>query len=166
MLPPDDRASLARRLRPPTAPLALPPAGPTPAQAAAGNGTVVLNVDSGIVVPSFMGKSLRSAVEVAQQSGLEINVLGSGIARQQSPSARQPSAHGAEGHDSVQPLTETVVPFWNVGVQHVQTAAFGSSERSYNAGRMNFLQLLDGAEYLDEERQSAHCRAGLRQPAG
>ena len=58
--------------------------GPASAPAAA-NGTVVLNVDSGIVVPSFMGKSLRSAVEAAQQSGLEINVLGSGIARQQSP---------------------------------------------------------------------------------
>ena len=46
----------------------------------------MLNVDTGIVVPSFMGKSLRSAVEVAQQNGLEINALGSGIARQQSPS--------------------------------------------------------------------------------
>ncbi len=66
-------------------PPVLPSSGPTPAQAAAGKGTVVLDVDSGIVVPSFMGKSLRSAVEVAQQSGLEINVMGSGIARQQSP---------------------------------------------------------------------------------
>ena len=66
-------------------PATLPSPEPTSAQAAAGHGTVVLNVDSGIVVPSFMGKTLRSAVEVAQQSGLEINVLGSGIARQQSP---------------------------------------------------------------------------------
>jgi cell division protein FtsI (penicillin-binding protein 3) len=66
-------------------PSALPSAEPTPAQAAARNGTVVLNVDSGVVVPSFMGKTLRSAVEAAQQSGFEINVLGSGIARQQSP---------------------------------------------------------------------------------
>jgi cell division protein FtsI (penicillin-binding protein 3) len=64
---------------------AFPSSGPTPAQAAAGKGTVVLDVDSGIVVPSFMGKTLRSAVEVAQQNGLEINVMGSGIARQQSP---------------------------------------------------------------------------------
>jgi cell division protein FtsI (penicillin-binding protein 3) len=56
----------------------------TPTQSAA-NGTVVLNVESGIVVPSFMGKSLRAAVEVAQQSGLELNILGSGVARQQSP---------------------------------------------------------------------------------
>ena len=63
----------------------VPSPGPTPAESAAGKGTVVLNVDSGIVVPSFMGKTLRSAVEVAQQSGLEINVLGSGIARAQFP---------------------------------------------------------------------------------
>jgi len=64
---------------------ALPSSNPSVAQAAAGKGTVVIDVDSGIVVPSFMGKPLRSAVEAAQQSGLEINVLGSGIAREQSP---------------------------------------------------------------------------------
>jgi cell division protein FtsI (penicillin-binding protein 3) len=69
----------------PDAPLSVPPPGATPAEPASGRGTVVLNVDSGIVVPSFMGKTLRSAVEVAQQSGFEINVLGSGIARAQSP---------------------------------------------------------------------------------
>jgi cell division protein FtsI (penicillin-binding protein 3) len=75
---------------PPTTPApganAVPPLpDPAPGQSAAGNGTVVLNVDSGIVVPSFMGKSLRAAVEVAQQNGLELNILGSGVARQQSP---------------------------------------------------------------------------------
>jgi cell division protein FtsI (penicillin-binding protein 3) len=75
-------------------PVGLPAAGPTPAQAAAGSGTVVLNVDSGIVVPSFMGKTLRSAVEVAQQTGLEINVLGSGVARRQSP---PPGSHLLSG---------------------------------------------------------------------
>jgi len=73
---------------------ALPSPGSTAAQAAVGNGTVVLDVDSGIVVPSFMGKTLRSAVEVAQQSGLEINVLGSGIARQQTP---LPGSHLSAG---------------------------------------------------------------------
>ena len=64
---------------------ALPSSNPSASPAPSGNGTVVLDVDSGIVVPSFMGKSLRTAVEVAQQSGLEISVVGSGIARQQSP---------------------------------------------------------------------------------
>ena len=50
-------------------------------------GTVVLNVEGGAVVPSFIGKPLRSAVESAQQSGFELNVIGSGIAREQSPPA-------------------------------------------------------------------------------
>jgi cell division protein FtsI (penicillin-binding protein 3) len=36
-------------------------------------------------VPSFLGKPLRSAVETAQQSGLEINAIGSGVAREQWP---------------------------------------------------------------------------------
>jgi len=61
-----------------------------PVPAATADGTVVLNLGSGIAVPSFMGKSLRSVVEEAQQSGLELNVLGSGIARQQSPA---PGSH-------------------------------------------------------------------------
>ena len=65
--------------------LASANSGASSSPAANANGTVVLSVDTGIVVPSFMGKSLRSAVEVAQQSGLEINAVGSGIARQQSP---------------------------------------------------------------------------------
>ena len=54
---------------------------------------MILDVDSGVVVPSFLGKPLRSAVEIAQQSGLEINALGSGIAREQwpAPGSRLPS---------------------------------------------------------------------------
>ena len=61
-----------------------------PAASSAANGTVVLDVDSGVVVPSFLGKPLRSAVETAQQSGLEINAIGSGIAREQWPA---PGSH-------------------------------------------------------------------------
>jgi len=55
------------------------------AQPTRGGGTVVLDVDGGVVVPSFLGKPLRSAVETAQQSGLEINAIGSGVAREQWP---------------------------------------------------------------------------------
>ena len=61
------------------------PTPSTPAQQTPGGGTVVLDVDSGVVVPSFLGKPLRSAVETAQQSGLEINAIGSGVAREQWP---------------------------------------------------------------------------------
>jgi len=49
-------------------------------------GTVVLPVQGGAVVPSFVGKPLRLAIEAAQQAGFELNVIGSGIAREQSPS--------------------------------------------------------------------------------
>jgi cell division protein FtsI (penicillin-binding protein 3) len=58
-----------------------------PSGQAAPNATVVLEVDGGVVVPSFVGKPLRSAVEIAQQSGVEINAIGSGVAREQWPAA-------------------------------------------------------------------------------
>ena len=67
-------------------------------------GTVVLDVDSGVVVPSFLGKPLRSAVESAQQSGLEINAIGSGIARQQWPAPGSSSAVRTKDHGAVHAL--------------------------------------------------------------
>ena len=52
------------------------------------NGTVVLSVEQGgITVPSFAGKSVRSAVELAESSGLDLNVVGSGLGRDQNPPA-------------------------------------------------------------------------------
>jgi cell division protein FtsI (penicillin-binding protein 3) len=52
------------------------------------NGTVVLDVEQGgIVVPAFTGKSVRSAIEAAEESGLELDAVGSGIAVDQSPIA-------------------------------------------------------------------------------
>ena len=52
------------------------------------SGTVVLDVEQGgIEVPSFVGKTFRGAVEAAQDAGLELDVVGSGVARQQSPVA-------------------------------------------------------------------------------
>jgi cell division protein FtsI (penicillin-binding protein 3) len=59
-------------------------------------GTVVLEVEQGgIEVPSFVGKTVRSAVEAAQDAGLELDAVGSGIARQQSPAAGTHAAAGA-----------------------------------------------------------------------
>ena len=57
-------------------------------------GTVVLDVGSGIAVPSLLGKSLRTAVEVAADAGLEIEAVGSGVAREQTP---EPGARVAPG---------------------------------------------------------------------
>jgi cell division protein FtsI (penicillin-binding protein 3) len=72
----------------------VPTPEPTPTgQIAAANGTVFLDVDSGPIVPSLLGKPLRAAVESAQRAGLEINAIGSGLAREQwpAPGSRLPS---------------------------------------------------------------------------
>jgi cell division protein FtsI (penicillin-binding protein 3) len=51
-------------------------------------GTVVLDVEQGgIEVPSFIGKTVRRTIEAAQDAGLELDVVGSGVARQQTPAA-------------------------------------------------------------------------------
>jgi cell division protein FtsI/penicillin-binding protein 2 len=84
----------------PVRPAALREKEPLPAVAKSGlaaadasvktlpTGTVVLEVEQGgIEVPSFLGKSVRGALEAAQDSGLELNPVGSGIAREQLPAA-------------------------------------------------------------------------------
>ncbi len=82
------QAPVADVAPPPASPAHAGPAGDAaeaPAAATPRSGTVVLEVGGGTVVPSFLGKSLRSAIEAAQQAGIEIDAIGSGIARDQSP---------------------------------------------------------------------------------
>lgn len=71
-------------------PTAAPPPTPliatsTPEKPA--TGTVVLDVGGGTTVPSFVGKTLRSAIETAQDAGIELQAVGSGVARDQTPAA-------------------------------------------------------------------------------
>lgn len=59
------------------------------------SGTVVLEVEQGgIVVPSFLGKSLRTSIAVAAESGLDLDAVGSGLAQEQNP---LPGAHVPAG---------------------------------------------------------------------
>jgi cell division protein FtsI (penicillin-binding protein 3) len=61
---------------------------PSPQTQLPASGTVVLDVEQGgIEVPSFVGKTFRGAVEAAQDAGLELEAVGSGVARQQNPVA-------------------------------------------------------------------------------
>jgi cell division protein FtsI (penicillin-binding protein 3) len=75
-----------------------PPVAPTEdstAQKSGGGGTVVIDVEErGIEVPSFLGKNLRTAMEAAQDAGLDLDAIGSGVAREQTPQA---GAHVAAG---------------------------------------------------------------------
>jgi cell division protein FtsI (penicillin-binding protein 3) len=49
-------------------------------------GTLVLDMEQGgIVVPSFEGKSVRAAIEMAEENGLDLDAVGDGLARGQSP---------------------------------------------------------------------------------
>ena len=77
-------------------PSKTPDAG-TPAQAKLpSTGTVVLDVEQGgIEVPLFVGKTVRGSVEAAQDIGLELEAVGSGVARQQTPVAGTHVAAGA-----------------------------------------------------------------------
>ena len=67
----------------------------SPATKLPASGTVVLDVEEGgIAVPSFLGKSVRAAVEAAQDAGLDLDAIGSGTAREQTP---LPGSHVAAG---------------------------------------------------------------------
>ncbi len=73
----------------------------SPQSAAQPTGTVVLDIEQGgIEVPLFIGKTVRGAVETAEDSGLELDAVGSGVARQQNPPAGTHVSAGA--HVTVQ----------------------------------------------------------------
>ena len=60
---------------------------PAPTQIDARGGTVVLDVGGGSTVPSLLGLSMRGAIESAHKAGFELQVVGSGTAREQQPPA-------------------------------------------------------------------------------
>jgi cell division protein FtsI (penicillin-binding protein 3) len=97
--PPAENAALRQREPLPPSSVFQPAQAPA-ATAAVGDkaspqGTVVLDVEQGgIEVPNFIGKSVRAAIETAEENQLELSPLGSGIAREQSPA---PGSHVPAG---------------------------------------------------------------------
>jgi cell division protein FtsI (penicillin-binding protein 3) len=80
-------------------PLRAAPVAP-PVQPRA-NGSVVVDAGQRVAVPAFAGDALRKVVETAAGLGLRVQPMGSGIAREQAPSAGT----------MVPPGTEVVVRF-------------------------------------------------------
>jgi cell division protein FtsI (penicillin-binding protein 3) len=81
------------------APTNANPAATIPLAPAQTQGTVVIDVAGGVVVPNFIGKSLRSSLEEAQKEGIELEVSGSGRAQSQLPPPGAKVPHG--GHVTV-----------------------------------------------------------------
>jgi cell division protein FtsI (penicillin-binding protein 3) len=68
--------------------------GAAPVQSPSG-GMVVVDMEQGeIVVPSFLGKSIRGAIETAEEAGITLDVVGSGLGQQQIP---PPGSHVVAG---------------------------------------------------------------------
>jgi hypothetical protein len=82
-------AAMRQREPQPAQVTAFAQTGEIPTQVASpANSTVVLEVEQGgIVVPSFAGKSVRAAIELAESSGLDLDVVGSGLGQEQNPPA-------------------------------------------------------------------------------
>ncbi len=68
--------------------VAMPQSPSSPPAQLSSGGTVVVDMeDGGIVVPSFAGKSVRAAIEAAEETGITLDVVGSGLGQQQNPVA-------------------------------------------------------------------------------
>ena len=84
------------------APPDVVPAAPTPVRPSGPSGHgIIVSAENRVGVPSFLGEPLRVAVESAGAAGLALQIVGSGIAREQVPAA------GSQ----VPPGTEVVVRF-------------------------------------------------------
>jgi cell division protein FtsI (penicillin-binding protein 3) len=93
IIPAAMRGNISQPVQAPTA-VASASQIPLPARTPV-NGTVVLDVEQGgIAVPSFLGESVRSAIETAEANGLDLEIVGSGIAQDQSPA---PGSHVPSG---------------------------------------------------------------------
>lgn len=71
----------------PPEPSQPPPSMPASAPLPDAKGSVVVNAGKRVAVPSLVGQPVRKVIEQAGEAGLGVQVLGTGIARAQAPSA-------------------------------------------------------------------------------
>jgi cell division protein FtsI (penicillin-binding protein 3) len=97
MEPPRAASSMTKASSAQASPVVVAPVAENVApQRGPSSGTVVLDVEEGgIEVPSFVGKNLRNAMETAEDAGLDLDAVGSGVAREQTPAAGTRVAAGA-----------------------------------------------------------------------
>jgi hypothetical protein len=89
-------SELARHVSPPEPPKPAS-APPRTASVPPGNGTVIVDIEpGGVLVPSFAGKSVRAAIETAEENGLDLDIVGSGLGEDQSPPAGTHVAMGSK----------------------------------------------------------------------
>jgi cell division protein FtsI (penicillin-binding protein 3) len=72
--------------KPAETPASTPPMPSSP-PAPVVNGSVIVNAGKKVAVPSLVGESVRNVIEQAGAVGLGVQVLGTGIAREQAPAA-------------------------------------------------------------------------------
>ncbi len=88
-LPPSPTTVFAETITPKPAETPAPPP-PMPGSAPPApvvNGSVIVNAGKKVAVPSLVGQPVRSVIEQAGSVGLAVQVLGTGIAREQAPAA-------------------------------------------------------------------------------
>ena len=80
-------AKMVAAFKPKDAEPVAPPPSPSPQMnSIAGNG-VVVNSGRMVAVPVFTGQAMRQVVQNANAAGLRVQMVGSGIARDQAPAA-------------------------------------------------------------------------------
>lgn len=79
---------------PPRVEIPKPTEGPVMPPEMRSGGTVILEVGHGPLAPHLLGKTVRAAIEAAQDAGVEIDVVGTGVARSQMPLPGQRVAPG------------------------------------------------------------------------
>ena len=80
-----EAAAASSANRAPAQQAAAPLQAPAPVPIDARGGTVVLDVGGSSTVPSLLGLSMRDAIGTAHKAGFELQVVGSGTAREQQP---------------------------------------------------------------------------------